>query len=128
MNHRLSPPRFGKGGRRTIQCSKPKCVTFAEPQVPKMRFADARGILQHLFKHWLKVARRTANDFETSDVAVCRSSASANSRLRVAISFFRSTSAGAPLGFVGTLLLVGDLRTACPRFAIWVRSAPGKLK
>jgi len=30
------------------------------------------------------------------------------------------------LGFVGTLLLVGDLRTACPRFAIWVRSGPGK--
>src|SRR6202035_4519483 len=63
-NHRLSPPRFGKCGRRTIQGSKPKCVAFAKPQVPKMRFADAHCVLQHLFKHGLEVARRTTDDLE----------------------------------------------------------------
>src|SRR5579863_181093 len=63
----------------------------------------------------------------TSDVAVCCCSDSANSSLRAAISFFRSTSASARLGFVGALLLVGDLRTACPRFAILGALRPGKI-
>jgi hypothetical protein len=62
----------------------------------------------------------------TSEVAVCCSSASANSRWSVAIRFFKSISAGARLRLVGVLRAAGALRTDFPRFTIDVRSGPGK--
>jgi hypothetical protein len=48
--------------------------------------------------------------------------------LESAICFFRSTSAGARLRLDGVSRAAGSLRTDFPRFAIEVRSGPGKLR
>src|SRR6266478_5074320 len=71
--------------------------------------------------------------FSTSAVAVCcwwaafsLSSASANSRVSLEFSFFASTPAGARLRALGAWRAVAGLRTVFPRFAIKLRSGPGK--
>ena len=59
-------------------CNKLQCVAVPAENVSKVGVADANRLLQHGGEHRLKIAGRTA---DTSEVAVCCSSASSRSRV-----------------------------------------------
>jgi len=70
----------------------------------------------------LQIEGRALMTLSTSVVAVCRSSASVSSRVRSSFSFFSWTYDEGWAGLVAGFPAAGRLRTACSRFAIYMRS------
>ena len=60
-------------------------ISFAEPHCAVAGAANPRSVRQHRLEHWLELTGRAADD-GTSEVAVCCSSASDNSRVRACTS------------------------------------------
>ena len=62
MNDRIAANPFNEGGGHIIKRDVPKSAILWNDQPSKLGIADPGRVLQHLVKHRLKLAGRTADD------------------------------------------------------------------
>jgi hypothetical protein len=118
---------FDEGGRRTVRRSQMVFAALQFEDVGKFCLAQAAGCFHDGVEDWLKLDCGRVDgvqDIAGSFLPLERF----GSRLSLEISFFPSTSASAGFPFVGALRAVAGFRTDFLRFAIEMRSGPGKLK
>ena len=83
LDSRGSPPPISRNVGVTMRRDQAKGLSVTKEEIAKLRFANARGLLQHCSEHRLKIARGAAEiTWSTSEVAVCCSSASVRSSVR----------------------------------------------
>ena len=119
---------FDEGGRRTVRRSQMVFAALQFEDVGKFCLAQAAGCFHDGVEDWLKLDCGRVDgvqDIAGSFLPLERFGQLAPKPRNL---FFPSTSASAGFPFVGALRAVAGFRTDFLRFAIEMRSGPGKLK